>query len=675
MAHFVQPQNREADLQAILEGYEGRIEHQYWLSDAFQKDGVQNSWDARTTKKGHEWFCTLFYKESTDKKIKVLGIMDEGTTGLTGTIPENQEQAVKSLTSENSNERLAYFLSSNWSKKAEDALGSRGRGKMIFIGASLDRTMYFDSIRIDDDEYVFGKTYLDENKAISVEVYKGEEADRKREEVFGNLFKRLNKYGTRILIPNPQSELIEAFQNGFTEEQIRCTWWEILHKYNANIILDNNGWIKKVDQSQWMPVEGLGIKETETFELQILPKNPHLRIKKISLCYLGEKELPDAYTGISIQRFGMVVERISASRLIGENIGDKIIGSVELEKELESEIRDNEGPEHYNIFWNRTIPSQLRILLKEKALLFARKYKLMEEERISTNREQRQAEVAAQRELNELAKTLGFTLGHQIAPKNRNKKTREPDENIRLSTPDFKTPYESGRVDTGQTVEGTYAIPIAEMDDSFKVLVRAWLIYKDESFHKDGKEFKIEKEIDLPTNNQIRVGWENINIDKDFEKGKYSFRAKMIAMEDKALSTGVKIEKGQEIYGPISRTFYVNEDPEEKGIFKFQRASKYDKSKYYWWSFEDNTWIIYYNGEHPVFKPITDDPDLLKEELRRIGILVAFAIMCSVDSGSVEEGKRTKVFPQKDLRDASFDELLQQVIDRQSEILWDKAGK
>lgn len=51
MAHFVQPQNREADLRAIMEGYEGRIDHEYWLSDAFQKDGIQNSWDARPNKK------------------------------------------------------------------------------------------------------------------------------------------------------------------------------------------------------------------------------------------------------------------------------------------------------------------------------------------------------------------------------------------------------------------------------------------------------------------------------------------------------------------------------------------------------------------------------------------------------------------------------------------------
>jgi plasmid replication initiation protein len=47
MTSFVQPINREADLQAILENYEERINHLDWFIDAIQKDGIQNCWDAR----------------------------------------------------------------------------------------------------------------------------------------------------------------------------------------------------------------------------------------------------------------------------------------------------------------------------------------------------------------------------------------------------------------------------------------------------------------------------------------------------------------------------------------------------------------------------------------------------------------------------------------------------
>lgn len=671
MAQFIQPQNREADLNAILEGYEGRIEHQHWLSDAFQKDGIQNSWDARTCKKGTDWSCTIFYK--TSGSVSVIGVVDKGTTGLTGSIPETQEEEVEALVSEDPKERLAYFLSSNWSKKAEDALGSRGRGKMIFLGASNDKVVYFDSLRSDDGEYVFGKTYLDQNKSISVEVHKGEDADKMRASVFGQMFDRLEDCGTRIFVPNPRKDLLQAFQDGYMEQHVQYTWWEILQKYNAKIELDNNGWKKQVAKSSWMPVNQLGVSETEDYELISLPRNKDLKIKRVSFCYLGEKEIPDSYKGLSVQRFGMVVERIPVSRLIGESIGEKIIGAVELEKELEKEIRDNEGPEHYSIFWTRSIPAQLRSVLREKAMLFARKYRLIEEERKNVSKEQRLAEVAAQKELNELAKSLGFVFGNEVAPRDINREKRKPDEKLRLSIPDFVTPYANGRVDTGQSVKGLYAVPISELEEQLKVLVRVWVVHKDGIAKRGGKELLVEKEMVLPCSGQTKVGWDELLISDEFETGKYAFKAKMIAMEDKKLSPTLKVEKGQEVYGPTGRTFYVNEDPTEKGIFRFQRVSKNDKTKYYWWAFEDNTWIIYYNGEHPIFKPIINDPDKLKEELRKIGILVAFAIVCSIDFGLHKEGKAPKVFKTSEIKEASFEELMQLVIGKQSEILWKKS--
>jgi hypothetical protein len=93
--------------------------------------------------------------------MNLIGIEDNGTAGLTGNIPKSLTDVVLALQSNDPTERLAYFSSSNWSKKAEDALGSRGRGKMIFIGASKDKLIYFESIRSDDGVYIFGKSYLD----------------------------------------------------------------------------------------------------------------------------------------------------------------------------------------------------------------------------------------------------------------------------------------------------------------------------------------------------------------------------------------------------------------------------------------------------------------------------------------------------------------------------------
>lgn len=675
MTQFVQPQNREADLNAILEGYEGMIESEYWLSDALQKDGIQNSWDARLNKKGNGWHCSIFYKKNNLNNKAVIGIVDTGTTGLTGSVPQNQEDAVRILISEDPEEKLAYFLSSNWSKKAQDALGSRGRGKMIFIGASEDRTMFFDSYRSTDNVYVFGKTYLDSNKAIIVEVYEGAEAEQKRKEQFGDLFESLKEYGTRVIIPSPKKMVIDAFLDNQLEGQIQSTWWEILQKYDADIELDINGARKKIEPSPWMPVSKLGIKETDVFEVIPLPKNEELKIKRICFCYLGDKEIPEIYKGLAIQRSGMVVERHPISKLIGNNIGDKIIGSVELEEDLEKVMRDNEGPEHYNIFWTRSIPQNFKIALKNKALLFARKFKLLDEERKEANKQQHQAEIAAQKELNDLAKDLGFTLGDQIGGDHKRKHERKPDEKLSLSMEDFQTPYKNGRVDTGQSVVGLYAVPCSDYMDTLKVNIRTWIIFKDQTLKVNGIEMLVERELELPLNGSVKIGWEELKIDKSFESGKYSLRSKMIAAEDKELDSEFKVEKGQEIYGPISRTFYVNEDPVDKGIFKFQMVSKDDKSKFYWWAFEDKSYVIYYNSKHPVFSPINNDSKLLKNELMKIGPLVVFSIVFSADKQNLEEGKATKVFKPNEIKEATFDDMLQAVAEKQSEFLWNKLNQ
>lgn len=671
MTSFVQPQNREADLKAILENYEDKVGHLNWLIDALQKDGIQNCWDARLNKASNNWSCKIFYQKLSSG-MDVLGIEDKGTAGLTGSIPVNVDDVVLALQSNDPEERLAYFSSSNWSKKAEDALGSRGRGKMVFIGASKKNMIYFDSIRSDDEIYIFGKTYLDQNKSISVDILSGSEAEEKREEIFGKEIKTLDTVGTRILIPYPKEEVLYGFENEKIAEYIQHTWWETLEKYHADIQIENDGWVKKVEPSVWLPVAKLGVKETESYENIPLNSNNGLRIKRISLAYLGDKEIPDLYKGIAIQRSGMVVQHVDVSKLIGDSIGNKIFGTVELDKKLENEIRLNEGPEHYSIMWTREIPRQLRIVIKEKTLEFAKKYKLIEEEKKTIYAQQRQAEVAIQKELNELARDLGFKYGTGLEINKKKKHVREPDEPLRISVPDFETPFVTGRVNYGQSLRGLYAIPINNTNETVNALLRVYIVHNESTFKKENIDLLLEQEISLDSQTDLKVGWEKLEIDSSFPAGQYFFKAKMIAMEDKKIDDNLQFEKGDEIYRTVSRAFYVEEDPEDKGIFKLQREESNDKKKYFRWEFEDKTWIIYWNGSHPSFQRIADDEELLQAELRKMSYIIFFSIMCSEDKVLTEENKKSKLFSREELTDNTFDDLLQIVFRKQSEILWNK---
>src|SRR3972149_15558 len=97
MLEFTQPQNRENEIDAVLRGYRSMIGHEGWLAEAVQKDGIQNSWDARKDKeRGNHWSCTLFYRNPTPERF-FAGIIDSGKVGLTGDIPKSEAELIEIL--------------------------------------------------------------------------------------------------------------------------------------------------------------------------------------------------------------------------------------------------------------------------------------------------------------------------------------------------------------------------------------------------------------------------------------------------------------------------------------------------------------------------------------------------------------------------------------------------
>lgn len=670
MAQFTQPQNQERDLQAIMEGYEGKIAHKYWLAEAFQKDAIQNSWDSRINKKkGKDWSFKLFYISDPPGYPSVLGFIDSGTCGLTGIIPKNEREAVNVLKKkEKGKENLAHFLSSNWSNKPKSAIGSRGRGKMIFIGASKNKAIYFDSIRSDDKQYVFGRIFLDRDKAIKVEIDSGEIANKKRERIFKNIISPLLNPGTRILFFNPRKEIIASIINGEMKQLIQHTWWEILHKYHAKIEIEIDGKSQLIEPSPFLPIEKLGINEVYNSGLIELKENSNLRIKNISLCYLGDRDIPEYYKGLAVQVHGMMVERLRIENLISEPIGNKIYGTVMFDEELEEEMADCEGPEHCNVFWTRTPANNVRNILKSTIRKFAEKYKLIEEQRTVVSKKQRAVEITTQNELNLLAKSLDL---FGIAGKRRTRigEKRSAIEKLRLSIADFKTPYENGRVDIGQSVEGTYVIPINEYSSPLLVLVKVRIFR-----HKDSKIIKSdEKELRIPEE-QIKVGWPEIKIDSSFEPGGYTFRAEMYSLEDKRIGKEMFYEKGELIYHPVSRTFYVEEDPPEKGFFKIEQRATKDKRKFIWIEEGDKQYILCYNRLHPMIESIRKAKEwekLLRDLLFKEGSYFAYGIRLAEDKALIEEGKKPLIFSKKEIEGNDFQTLLMQIVFRRSSYLWD----
>lgn len=126
---------------AIVDGYRGfrGVPH------GVQKDAIQNMWDARANKKGTGWSARFEVLTSANGHT-FLCMTDAGTTGLTGHVLQ-PEELIADLPSE---ERWGRFENVAFTKDpSEEALGARGRGKFIFVGASKMSTIIYDTLRKD----------------------------------------------------------------------------------------------------------------------------------------------------------------------------------------------------------------------------------------------------------------------------------------------------------------------------------------------------------------------------------------------------------------------------------------------------------------------------------------------------------------------------------------------
>lgn len=668
MAILVQPQNREKELKTILDGYKKFINHTYWLSDIFQKDGIQNSWGARIGK-GKNWSCKIFYSKKNDYDI--AGLIDHGTTGLTGTIPNNESDIRRALDENNSSrdeERLSAFLSQDWSSKSWTDLGSRGRGKAIFIASSKEKRIYFDSLRVTDKRYVFGSIYLDKNtKEIKEEILSDEHAYKKIKETFGNNIQSLKDYGTRIFIIRPEEELIEAISNSHIDDFIKSTWWEILEKYKASIEIVLNGKSRKIENCQILPVNKMQIKETYHSGLIKLPKNNELKIKNISLCYLGDKDIPEFYKGISIQRGGMAIERYQTEKLIDEEFSEKIFGSIEMESELESEMHKHEGPEHCDFRWVENPPAIILKIIKQEIKKFAQKFKLIEYENIHVDKKQRETELNTLKELNDFANKIGLK-GLGWKNKKRDVEKRDDNKQLRLSFSDFELPGISPRVEVGDLIKGAYVKPINETDKNIQVLVRIFIL------NESKKELCIQEKVIKLSNTTIeKIGWEEIKISEIYTLGKYIIRAKLISLENINIKDEINYEKGDEIY-IASRSFYVGIDPKSKGLFEDIKAQKdLSKDKYIWVE-ESNSgegFILYYNLLHPIIKKLMDkDQDSLKELWIREGLIYLLQIRFSEDQSLLKENQKPVYFNEKNLKENSLNVIINIILKHRSIFLW-----
>jgi hypothetical protein len=670
MATFTQPINREADLKVVMDGYEQAIQKESWLSEAFQKDGIQNAWGARISSQGKDWEAGIYYfKDPITFKTYVM-LEDKGTYGLTGEMPKDEHDEIRLLESEDERQRLCRFLSSNWSMKTANAIGSRGRGKMVFVGSSKTNEMYFETIQSDTGQYIFGRTYLDKHKSMQVEVEKDTTAHQLRNQKFGVKFPKLEHVGSRIIVPNPTDEVAEAIKSGSITETIRLTWWEILSKFQAKIFVGEFDNPVRVESSPWLPVEVSGLDKYKSYPNIPIEPGSNLKIKRISLAYVKDKEIPIEYQGVAIQRSGMNIQIMPINKYIADVPEGKIYGAVEFDRQLDEAMLEQESAEHYGFTWKKDIAFKVNREVKTVVNSFAREFKIVNDERGATSKERKEAESAVQRELNDIAKSLGLK-GLGFGTKNKRKKPVVPNmpEPVQISVPEFTTPNNSGQINMGQRLTGTYALATSDYVEQLTVKFQIW-IYRKGGDNLPGLLESREGVIGHGVAS-LRVGWDGIYIDDRFTKGQYFLKANLISLEDRTLDDGKKVEKGDILYREVSRPFWVEEEPPAKGFFKDIVAKPKDRDRYVWWE-DDDGYILCYNNEHPRIKEILEDNDAYKDMLRKEGALILWTIVLGNAFANPDDMDKKIRAMTAGLEEQSISDQVSWLLSRRSEILWGK---
>ena len=595
--------NWPADVQAIVDGYRSYTT----IPHAVQKDAIQNGWSAKKHRKGKGWGFTFELLEGKGRRYLLM--TDEGTTGLTGRVlsPEEYE---KDLPPE---ERWGRFEGVAFTQpRTERTLGSRGRGKFIFVGASKEYTILYDTLR-DDGIYRFGfRTVIKTESPVA--AYDGEEGRTKSREMTGGQIEPLNVVGTRVIIVEPIDEVVEAIKNGAFLRYIGETWWEIIRKYNACIKVKYG---EKEDVAR-IPKE-FELKEEDSRKFKVwIKKNVKIpvsfgevKIKNLHMVWYRDP-VPEDIRGIAIQRDGMKICTIEP-RYMGKEIAERIYGYINFEADTEELLLEDEGIEHYSYDFRRSLPGAIKRFVEDEMITFAReKLGYGVDAREVRREQQRSAEKRALTAANNFARTLGIGTGP--GPQREGTGGERTPKKIRIQMGELILPRPNDlRINYGESVKNIVIKIVNDGDRDVDMRVKLFLRFYDKLL----KTF-LEEDITVKANSTSRNFGpfeETFSKDRYPDSGKYTIVAKIVSLMDE--------DKGKEL-DYKTKSFYLEEDPPMRGLFERCEAFGFpdDEPIKFWMGYSEygseRGLILYYNLNHPGYTPASENEDDLAEYILRI---------------------------------------------------------
>ncbi len=393
----------------------------HWI----QKEAIQNSIDEiRNRDKFAVYFELKEYRNGKELE-RYLIIRDSGTSGMTGIgIPEdieNNSEKIRKFLAENQDEKWGRFESLYYAKENYlSKLGSKGRGKLVFIFASVDREIFFDSLR-EDNTYKFGGVLWKRRERIIATP--GEES---KKELKTNLpfLEPLNEVGTRIIIKTPQPEIVENFSK--IEEYIQETWWELLNqgiKIFFKGIYDDT--FKQIKPNPLFDFNSIPDENKIEYLGSKFGKNKEYKYQKLVIAF-SNKKLDEYTQGIWVQRGGMKITNYKPNGLPSEAL-ERIFGYITFTNETEKKFVEEEieSITHYG-YRREKLGKAIDDLLDTAVREFAEEKGLLQFKEAKLNRGQIRVIKNEEEKFNKLLKALGLVGGKGLGTNNKKEANKQP---------------------------------------------------------------------------------------------------------------------------------------------------------------------------------------------------------------------------------------------------------
>jgi len=550
---------------SIADSYPMGIPH------GLQKDGIQNAF--HTASKSTPLKVTFEF--ITNKKGTFFTITDSNTKGLMGKVLETEEYDTL-----RESDHWARFEGFGFTTPNQDAIGARGQGKFIFLAASEEYLMYYDSFR-EDRTYRLGATKATKTDCPMLH-WDEEEGRSKLKELTG--LEPLSKVGTRIIIVNPIKELHNEIENGNFMTAIEETWFRSIEKGRIKIHVKTTNYDKVAKIPRLFPIP---LKDTDKIKVWIksndeikLLSGERFKIKHLQIAY-KKGEAPEQFRGVAIIHNNMKITSINMEG-VPVDITNNIYGFIEFDRDLDRELRKNynQNPNHYDLIWRRAVPKAIKEYLKEELRKFG-----YEKIGIGINPHERRkrirtvAEVDALRYLSKYAKELDLfgRKGGRVKPP---PPPPPPPPNkligIMLHNFNFPDPEKAPRVNWGEEIKDFEVQIFNKTKEHLKGRLRIFMLFGD----KEIITVHDEKNIDIiPYLKPKPFGPFGITFSKNIypDPGEYRLRIRLITDKE-------SIAKRQWITEGI-----LGRNP-----------------------------VLYYNTEHPSYKDTAEDSERLTDYLFEI---------------------------------------------------------